>query len=67
MVLHNVGMGDDHFDIFQFFSGKKAKFPGFLADFQDCALIQFQGEHYLNGQVLGTVVMPLVEKLLFGE
>ncbi|MBR5481230.1 MAG: hypothetical protein IKU85_06025 [Bacteroidaceae bacterium] len=41
--------------------------PDFKKHYGKDNLILFQGEHYLNGQVLGTVVMPLVEKLLFGE
>ena len=41
--------------------------PDFKKHYGKDNLILFQGEHYLNGQVLGAVVMPLVEKLLFGE
>lgn len=36
----------------------------FRKHYGDGHFITFQGEHYLNGQVLGHTVLPLVEKLL---
>ncbi len=41
--------------------------PDFRKHYGKDHLITFQGEHFLNGQVLGHTVMPLVEELLFGE
>ncbi len=41
--------------------------PDFRKHYGKDHLITFQGEHYLNGQVLGHTVMPLVEELLFGR
>lgn len=41
--------------------------PDFKKHYGTSHFVLFQGEHYLNGQVLGRVVMPLVEELLFGK
>ena len=38
--------------------------PDFKKYYGSGNFILFEGEHYLNGQVLSRVVMPLVEKLL---
>lgn len=41
--------------------------PEFKKHYGTEHFILFQGEHYLNGQVLSRTVMPLVEELLFGK
>ncbi len=38
--------------------------PDFKKHYGSQHLVLFEGEHYLNGHILGQVVMPLVEKLL---
>lgn len=41
--------------------------PDFKKHYGTGNLMLFQGDHYLNGQILSGTVMPLVEKLLFED